>query len=102
MGQTRRKPNDRPKYKIFITHFILKPIPDPLPRPGASEYEEFKDYEHVRTVGDDLDSDKVIVDSETLKLIERTRHDFSRPILIGLNADIISKQFDIARFRSAD
>lgn len=42
----------------------MKPMPDPLPRPDASEYEEFQDYEHVRTVGDDQDSDKVNVDNE--------------------------------------
>ena len=46
----------------------MKPMPDPLPRPDASEYEEFQDYEHVRTVGDDQDSDKVNVDNETLKV----------------------------------
>lgn len=44
--------------------FFLKPIPDPLPRPDASEYDEFKDYEHVGTVGDDQDSEKVIVDNK--------------------------------------
>ena len=45
----------------------LKPIPDPLPRPDASEYEEFKDYENVRTLGDDQDSDRVSVDNEIFK-----------------------------------
>ncbi|CAB4016296.1 TALPID3 -like [Paramuricea clavata] len=39
------------------TRMIL-PIPDPLPRPDASEYDEFKDYEHVGIVGDDQDSEK--------------------------------------------
>ncbi len=45
----------------LIYFFFFKPIPDPLPRPDASEYEEFKDYEHVGTVGDDQDSEKVIM-----------------------------------------
>ena len=32
----------------------------------------------------------------------RTRPNFSGPILIGSHADVISKQFDIDRFQSAD
>jgi hypothetical protein len=51
---------------VNLIYFFFKPIPDPLPRPDASEYEEFKDYEHVGTVGDDQDSEKVIMHNKDL------------------------------------
>lgn len=53
-------------FNFYLRFFLYqqKPCPDPLPRPAASEYEEFKDYEAVRNLEEMEEENEKVTESK--------------------------------------